>query len=301
MLRVGTSALARRAILSSSKGTPACAVQRAFHVSAPRKEEVDASAVVEAEPKGGLFGTGYSEWFALPLGMTAAIPVIHFDWYVINEETQLAAVFIAFCVTVYTQGGEAIYKSLDANATTMLKEHNDSEDKVIDALEGQLEFLKNNTSQVEHFEAIHALRGKAYDDLNAAGAIKPQHEFKSQVERMLDMIAVEEASVTEKTKGKLMAEATANVTEQFNSTKALKKAALDSAIATIKGGAASDDPVQKAFVKFFKDKAVAAKKSDDGSEEAANRASLLSKMNSIAKNEKFFFNFDADGAAKVNV
>jgi len=232
--------------------------------------------------------------------MTFAIPVIHFDWYVINEETQLAAVFIAFCVTVYTQGGEAIYKSLDEKAVALLKEHNESEDKVINALESQLEFLKNNTKQVEHFEAIHALRGAAYDKLNAAGAIKPQHEFKAQVEKMMDMIAAEEQSITNKTKTNLMAEATANVTQQFTSTKALKKAALDSAIATIKGGAVTDDPVKKAFVKFFKEKAISAKKSDDGSEAKASRAALLTKMNSIAKNEKFFFNYDADGTAKLS-
>lgn len=306
MLRSGASAIARRAILrSSTNGTPACAVPRAsFHLSAPRKEEqkTEDAVTAPAPSKGGLFGTGYSEWFALPIGMTAAIPLIHFDWYVVNEETQLAAVFVAFCVCVYTQGGEAIYKSLDEQAVTRLREHNEAEDKVIEAMQNKLDFLKNNTHQVEHFEAIHQLRGESYDKLNAAGAVSPQYEFKAQVERVLEMIATEEASVTEKVKAALMEEATANVSEQFGSDKKLKKAALDAAIATIKGGeAATVDPVKTAFVDFFKKKAVELQKSDDGSEAAANRANLVTKINSIAKNEGFYFSFDANGTPKLNV
>ncbi|EJK53748.1 hypothetical protein THAOC_26744, partial [Thalassiosira oceanica] len=54
-------------------------------------------------------------------------------------------------------------------------------------------------------------------------------------------------------------------------------------------------PVQTAFVKFFKDKAAAAKKSGDDSEEAAQREALIAKMNGVAKNEGFFFTFDANG------
>ena len=276
----------------------------AFHASAKRDEEakeVTATSSVPTFDKGGLFGTGINEWFAVPVGLAAAVPMIHFDWYVVNEETQLAAVFVAFCVTLYTQGGDAIYKSLDERAQSLLKEHNEAEDKVIDALQEQLDFLKGNTQQVEHFEVIHKMRGEAYEKLNAAGAVQPQHEFKAQVEKMLDMIVAEESSVTEKMKIALMAEATAYVTEQFSSKKALKKAALDSAIAAIKGGETTKDPVKDAFVDFFKSKAAEAKKSDDGSEEAANRAALIAKMNSIAKNEGFYFQFDASGAPKLVV
>lgn len=305
MLRSGASALARRTILSSStKGTPACAVPRAsFHLSAPRREEAKADGAVAPPSKGGLFGTGLSEWFALPIGMTAAIPLVHFDWYVINEETQLAAVFVAFCVCVYTQGGEAIHKSLDQKAVDLLREHNEAEDKVIEAMENKLEALKSTTGQVEHFEAVQALRGASYDKLNAAGKVKPQYEFRSQVERVLAMIAAEEASVAEKTKAALMVEATAAVTAKFHADKKLKKAALDSAIATIKGGVAkaAADPVQAEFVDFFKTKSVELQKSDDGSETAAARANLVAKINAVAKNEGFYFDFGADGNPKLTV
>jgi hypothetical protein len=265
-----------------------------FHASAKREEEA-AATTIPPESKGGLFGTGLSEWFALPIGITAAIPLIKFDWYVINEETQLLAVFIAFCITFYTQGGDAVYKALDEKAVDLLKEHNDAEDKVIAALEQKLEYLNAGKNMVNDFNAINDIRAATYEKLSAAGAIKPQHDFKAQVERMLGMIVAEEASVTEKTKMALMAEATASVTEKFSSDKALKKAALDSAIAKIKGGKSGADPVQTAFVQFFKEKAAAAKASKDDSEEKAQREAMIAKVNSVAKNEGFFFEFDKTG------
>jgi len=302
MLRIAGSQVAKKALLNSSKGAASCAAPRvmSFHATSKKEEEAKEVAAV-TKSDGGLFGTGLSPWFALPVGMAAAVPAIKFDWYIVNEETQLAAVFVAFCVTLYTQGGDAIYKSLDQTAQTILKEQNEAEDKMIEAMEKKLDFLKGRTEQVAHFEAITAMRGEAYDKLNAAGAVKPQHDLKAQVERVLDIIAAEEASVTEKTKAALMVEATAAVSADFANNKSLKKAALDSAIAAIKGTAKNEDPVKGAFVKFFQQKAKAAKSSDDGSEEAANRAALIAKVNSIAKNEKFFFQFDADGTPKMTV
>jgi len=299
MLRYATSTVARRAILSSSRGAPACGAipgSASFHASARREEEADAAAVVPAEGKGGLFGTGLSEWYALPVGVAAAVPLIKLEWYVVNEETQLLAVFLAFCVTVYTQGGDAIYKALDAKAVGLLKEHTEAEDKVLRALEERLQFLQQGNNMVSDFEAIDALRTDTYAKMNSAGAVMPQHKFKAQVERVIAMIAAEEASVAEKAKAGLMAEATAAVTAQFSESKALKKAALDAAISRIKGGkAAAADPVTDAFVGFFKGKAAAAKASKDDSEEKAQREAMIAKMNSVAKNEKFFFQFDHQG------
>ena len=273
----------------------------AFHASTRREEE--AKAPVVPESKGGLFGTGLSEWFALPIGLTAAVPIIKFDWYVINEETQLAAVFIAFCVAVYTQGGDAIHRMLDENGKVILKEHNDAEDKVIAALEEKLQFLKEGGGQVDDFQAINQLREEAYTNLNAAGIIKPQHDFKTQVERALNMIAQEEASVTEKAKIALMAEATAAVTNEFGTSKALKRASLESAIASLKGTTTEEgsDPVKGEFVKFFQAKAAAAALNTDDSEEKAQRVALVAKMNAIAKAESFFFNFDDSGKPKMVV
>jgi hypothetical protein len=288
---------ARRTALASSRGVPKVSAPRAmaFHASAPRDEE--ANEVAAPEPKGGLLGTGLSEWFALPIGVTAAVPILKFDLYVVNEETQLAAVFLAFCVAAYSQGGDAIHAALDERAKDLLREHNEAEDKVISALEQKIDFLSANQNMVNDFEAINAAREVAYEKLNAAGAIKPQHDMKIQMERILNMIAQEEATVTEKTKTAIMVEATAHVTEQFSTSKALKKAALDAAIATIKGTASEGtvDPVRAEYSKFLASKAEAAAKITDDSEEQAQRDALIAKMSAVAKSENMFFDFDASG------
>merc|ERR1712130_996115 len=113
------------------------------------------------------------------------------------------------------------------------------------------------------------------------------------MERVLHLVEQEEAAVTEKTKVALMEEATASVSEEFSASKNMKKAALDLAINKIKGTAkGGTDPVQAAFVKFFKEKAAEAAKGDDGSEERAQREALVTKLNSLASNEGFFFHFD---------
>jgi len=303
MLRAATSNVARRAVLRSASGTPAVPrASVAFHTSSRKDEEAkEEGAAPPAPSKGGLFGTGLSEWFALPIGITAAVPLIKLDWYVVNEETQLAAVFIAFCVALYSQGGDAIYKSLDATAQGILKDHHEAEDKVIAALEQKVEFLKANKGQVEHFEAINAMREEGYKALNAAGAVKPRHDFKAQVEKMLNMIAAEQASNQEKAKTALMDEALADVSGKFASEKALKKAALDSAIASIKGSGKVSDPVKESFVKFFHEKAAVAKTSTDDSEEKAQTAALIAKLDGVAKSEGFVFDFDASGKPKMTV
>jgi len=294
MLRAA-STVARRTTLSSKR--VAAPRTMAFHASAPRDEETKEATPAPAVDKGGLFGTGLSEWFALPIGITAAVPILQLDLYVVNEETQLAAVFVAFCVAFWTQGGDAVHKMLDERAVNILKEHNEAEEKVIAALEQKLDFLKANQNMVNDFEAINAIREKGYEQLNAAGAVKPKHDIKSQMERILNMVAVEEANVTEKTKMAIMEEATVAVTEKFSTDKGLKKAALDAAIAQIKGTAKEGtvDPVRAEFSNFLKAKADAASKITDDSEETAQRAALIAKMSAIAKTEGMFFDFDASG------
>jgi hypothetical protein len=154
--------------------------------------------------------------------------------------------------------------------------------------------MKLTENIVNDYKDVYDLTEASYAKLNEAGKIKPQHDLKAQMEKMLNMIAVEEQSSYEKAKVAMMSEATAAVMKEFTTNDALKKAALDSAMAKLlgKGGQGASDPVQGAFVKFFQDKAKAAKATDDGSEEKAARASMLAKMNAIAENEKMYFRFD---------
>lgn len=182
----------------------------------------------------------------------------------------------------------------------MLKIQNDAEEEVIKKMQENLEHMKLTENIVSDYQAAFDLTTESYAKLNAAGKIKPQHDLKAQVEKVLGMIATEEQSAYEKAKTAMMSEATEAVTAQFLSDDKLKTAALDAALAKIAGAKADGaDPVQGAFVKFFQVKTAAAKKADDGSELKEARATMVSKMNAIAENEGFYFRFDASGQPKM--
>ena len=130
-----------------------------------------------------------------------------------------------------------------------------------------------------------------------------QHSHSSaQVEKLLSMISHEEAVMQDKAKITLMEEATDAVKASFSENAELKKAALTSAIATLKGTkGGTKDPVQQAYMAFFADKKKAAEKIDAAAEAAAAREAIITKLNATAKNEGFYFQFDADGKPKMVV
>mmetsp|Transcript_32469 Transcript_32469/g.36939 ORF Transcript_32469/g.36939 Transcript_32469/m.36939 type:complete len:306 (-) Transcript_32469:148-1065(-) len=303
MLRIASNSLVKGVTRASNRSLPRLTPQVAFHASSGREDEaVESKELVQPVPKGGLFGSGINEWFALPVGLVVAVPLIKYELLVINEETQLLAVFCAFCVTMYTQGGDAMYKAMDETAQSILKEHTEAENRVIDSLKEKRDFLMASTNSVNDFQAINVIREEAYVNLNNAGIIKPKHDLKAQVEKMINMISQEEKNVAEKMKTALMEEATAAVTSEFETSKNLKKAALDSAINRIKGGAAGvDDPVQATFVKFFQWKAKEEAKVDSAVEADTQRAALVEKLNAVANMDDFFFRFDENGKPQPTV
>ena len=55
-----------------------------FHASLPRAKEEEATP----EPKSSSFDPIY----ALPVGIALAVPAINYEWYLVNEETQVGFV-----------------------------------------------------------------------------------------------------------------------------------------------------------------------------------------------------------------
>jgi len=291
-LRAATSKLAKAGLSRGSQGGRSWAVPSAssFHYSAPRKEEEKDSAAVEPA------SSGISPLYAIPVGVALAVPILEFQWFDPDAETLLASTFLGFCVVAYTQGGDMMANMFKDEAKDMLKAQNEAEDEVISKLEESVEYMKLTENIVDDYQAVYDLTEETYAKMNASGKIKPQHELKAQVEKMLTMIAAEETNSYEKAKVAMMADATDAVTAEFASNKDLKKAALTSAIAKLtgKGGkAASADPVREEFVKFFKQTTANAKASDDGSEEKAARAAMVTKMNAVAENDAMYFRLDA--------
>jgi hypothetical protein len=299
MFRAVTSSAARRTAQklssSSSRGLPGCAVPRVeFHASAKREEDAKATPA-PVEEKKGFWDPSYS----IPLGIALAVPVLKYEWYIVNEETQLAACMMAFSLIVYKQFGGVIYEALEQDGKRILAEHNAVEDEDIAALEFKINDVKAQSQIVQDAEDIKALKIQTYQKLNEVGKIKPQYEFKSQIEKLLSLMATEEANMTEKAKAALMLEATDAVKADFATSKELKKSSLQGAIATLKGAADKSDPVKDAYLKFFRAKAKSTV--DEKAEAAAAREQMITKLNAVARSEGFFFEFDASGKPKMIV
>lgn len=202
---------------------------------------------------------------------------------------------------MYKNFGGVISDALEEDGKRIIAEHNAVEDEIIGMLEDKIEDIRLQSTVVADAQAIKALKLETYEKLNAAGKIKPQHHFKAQMERILAMVAAEEVSMQEKVKVAMMQEATAAVKAEFASSDALKKESLTNAIAQLKGAKTGGDPVKSAYLKFFKEKAAAAAKIDEKAETAQARASIVTKLNAVAKNEGFYFEFGADGKPKMVV
>ena len=313
-----------------------------FHASLPRSKEEETAPEVKS--------SSWDPLYALPLGIALAVPAIQYEWYLVNEETQvsldqnvmwtqkkyvhskfiphksnqfcwtflslslylnkwtnefnsqLMACFIAFTTIIYKQFGGVIQEALEADGKRVLAEHNAAEDQVISSLKQSIENIKAQESLVDDITAVKALKAETYAKLNKVGEVKPLYDFKAQVEKLLSMISHEEAVMQEKAKTSLMVEATAAVKKSFAENAELKKAALTSAIAALKGTkSGAKDPVQGAYLAFFAGKKKEAEKVDAAAEAAAAREAIVMKLNSTAMNEGFYFQFDSSGKPKMVV
>jgi Mitochondrial ATP synthase B chain precursor (ATP-synt_B) len=268
--------------------------QVGFHASS-RREETVKEVVSKPEESGSSWDPSYG----IPLGIAFAVPAINYEWYIVNEETQLAACMIAFTMLVYKNFGGVIHSALEEDGKRILEEHNRVEDIIINALEEKRDDIIMQKDVVQDAKEILALKIETYERLNEVGKIKPQHELKAQIERALALIAVEESSMIEKSKAALMVEATAAVRQKLLTDKKLQKLSLDSAIAQLTGKAGGADVVKETYLDFFKTKKAA--KHDEVAEQKVARENIVTRLNAIAGTEGFFFRFDADGKPKMIV
>lgn len=290
---IGSSAI-RHSRMASRRSVPGLAPSVNFHASLPRAKEEEAAPEATS--------SSWDPLYALPLGIAFAVPAIQYEWYLVNEETQLAACFIAFTAIVYKQFGGVIQEALEEDGKRVLAEHNAAEDQVISSLQTSIQNIKEQETLVEDVAAIKELKGVTYNKLNEVGKVKPLYDFKAQMEKLLSMIASEEAAMQEKSKIAMMEEATVAVKQAFTANEDLKKAALQSAISSLKGGqGGGKDPVQQAYLSFFAEKKKAAEKIDAAAESKEARLAILSKLNATAMNEGFFFRFDETGKPKMVV
>jgi NAD-dependent DNA ligase len=186
-----------------------------------------------------------------------------------------------------------IHRILEEDGKNILEEHQRAESFLINTLENKKHDILLQSTIVEDAKDVLELQKETYARLDAVGKIRPQHEFKSQVERALSIIQTEETSMLERSKIALMEEATIAVTKKLLTDKKLQKASLDTAIAQLTGKKGGPDVVKDSFIEFFKAKQ--ATPVDEAAEMKSARENIVTRLNAIASNEGFYFRFDADG------
>lgn len=188
-----------------------------------------------------------SDWrFALPLGMTLAVPAFSQEWIVLSEETQLLACFIMFSSLLYTQAGAAISKSFEEKTAAIMAEHAAIEDANIQAVKALVATHRTRKAILEEAKALHTAQAEMVQTLLDAKSQELKHAYRADVQAKLDQLVLMKEAQAAELKLAVADYATAAVAAQFAEDKKLKANALDSAIAALSGGA-REDPVADLF------------------------------------------------------
>ena len=195
----------------------------------------------------------WTRWVPLSLlgfaGMTAA------GSYHIDAETQLLCVFAAFVAVAYAKGAKPLADMLDDTRHGMLKEHEEAEGVVINAMEDYRDALAVEAEldgDVEKmFGEFRALEG----DMAAAYTRQHKIDTRDSFVKFMDLRLAEQNEFVSNAHTELIEKTTADVRKTFDGSKELRDASLSSAIAAV-GGAGGDgggdDPVVALYAKTLK-------------------------------------------------
>jgi hypothetical protein len=168
--------------------------------------------------------------------MVAAIPALGNEWLILDAETQLVAVFILFCSTVYMQLGGAVASNLDEyrnNVFTTLKKVDES--MLVD-IKASIAANENVLDMEKDISSVH----KLIDDMCVVKAetlnYAEEHKYRDAIVRKLDsLVAIEEAAVVA-IRNRMLTAVKAEVVNKFATDAKAKQAALDHAMAVLSGG-----------------------------------------------------------------
>lgn len=227
-----------------------------------QKEEQSKEGKVLVTPIGLYQGLGLDDWkMALPLGIILAVPALTQDLIILSEETQIVGCFIMFVSAMYTQFGDAIGKSLDEKSHEILRSLNASEDAAMASTRTRIAECESMLSIVDDTKAINALYLETLEKLAKARSAEYKHTMREKYVSMLDLMVTQDANRRSRAHEELVGGAVAYVTEQVQSSKTLKKDALDQAFAALAdpSKASAKDSVTDLFTAYLKQATAAAR------------------------------------------
>jgi hypothetical protein len=210
------------------------------------------------------------------------------QWLVLDAETQLVGCFATFVIIAWTQGGDAIAKSLDERAEAVAAEHNAIEDANIAAVQAVIAAHKKRSAMLNDIAAMTQVSSDIVAKIESAHDAKLKFDMKADVERKLNTVVMKEAILREKVASGLASSATDAVRAKFGADKKLQATSLDMAIAALASpDAFKNHPVEAEFASHFKSTAANATKTADEMVELPKDVmdQILGEMKTVADRE----------------
>lgn len=233
---------ARPAIASSSNH---------FHAGSKRQEaEKPASVSLD----GPLIRYGLDDWkFSLPIGMALSVPFLANEWYVLSEETQLVACFVAFTATAYKHAGDAIAKSFDDEQAAIIGEINRLEELEVKLLKETVHAAEIEKTIIEDLKFLDAKSADVASKLEVALVGEAKAKIREQYVSWLNSVVATEKSSKRAAIDDFLNQTASQVLKNFQTDAKLKKAAVDQVITLLKDPKAQlSDLVGQEFEKVGK-------------------------------------------------
>jgi hypothetical protein len=185
-------------------------------------------------------------------GLGWATGLYHFD-----AETQILALWVLFCTTVYSRGGPVISGMLDDMANDIEKEQKAAEEAQIEAVKLTLEAYKGNKALVQDVKELFDGQSVLMAKIAAGASNRLKHGVREAYVRKLDSLVRAEEKTAEQQRAALLSAATQNVSAMFTapSEAALRASAVDAAIKALGNPKTAKRPAQvaEAYSAFFQD------------------------------------------------
>jgi hypothetical protein len=222
-------------------------------------------------------------------GLGWATGLYHFD-----AETQILALWVLFCTTVYSRGGPVISGMLDEMANDIEKEQKAAEEAQIEAVKLTLAAYKGNKALVqdvkELFEGQNALMAK----IGAGASNRLKHGVRDAYVRKLESLVRAEEKAAEQQRAVVLAAAKSFVSETFTGSEpknsALRAASVEAAIAALGNPKTAKRPAQvaQAYSSFFEsfDEELKAQSGKAFDVTAAAQKEIRDAMEQVARREE---------------
>jgi hypothetical protein len=183
-------------------------------------------------------------------GLGWATGLYHFD-----AETQILALWVLFCTTVYSRGGPVISSMLDEMASDIEKEQKAAEEDQIEAVKLTLAAYKGNKALVQDVKELFEGQNELMAKIGAGATNRLKHGVRAAYVRKLESLVRAEEKAAEQQRAGLLKVAREVVSAAFTapSASALRASAVDDAIKALGNPKAAKRPakVAAAYSAFF--------------------------------------------------